>query len=80
MTSSIVQRLHDDFGALTSVLQQQAEPSLQSTANDCFRKALLLAAASHFEVQVIAIINDFVATCTGGNQLVAEFVKQKALV
>jgi hypothetical protein len=73
-----VHRLHDDFNALSGVLTQAAEPSLQTTADDCFRKALLLAAASNFEVRIVETILQFAKT-SSGNALVAEFVHNKGL-
>jgi hypothetical protein len=75
---NIVDRLHADFRALAEVLDRAAEPSLRSTADDCFRKALLLAAASHFESKIVALILAFVEGA-GGSSLIAEFVRQKAL-
>ena len=47
--ATVVDRLHADFAALAAYLDAGAEPSLRSTADETFRKALLLSAASYFE-------------------------------
>jgi hypothetical protein len=80
MTSdTIVHRLYEDFTALTGALGQAVEPSLCVTANDCFRKALLLAAASHFERTITASVLAYVEASSQKNPLVREFVRQKGL-
>ena len=52
---------------------------MNTTAEDCFRKALLLAAASSFEVRVSAAILDFVADVAGGSEEVVEFARIKRI-
>lgn len=79
MEPSIVDRLHADFLALSEVLGNKVEPSLMVTADDCFRKALLLSAASLFETAILDAIQRFVAEATGGNKCVLEFVRRKGL-
>lgn len=78
-SDTIVDRLYEDFQALTGVLNQSVEPSLCVTANDCFRKALLLAAASHFERAVSGAVLSYVGQSSRENPLVREFVRQKGL-
>ena len=77
--ATIVERLHGEFQALASVLEKGAEPSLRVTADDTFRKVLLLSAASHFEHLVIAALVNFLSDASSGNERVVEFVRRKVL-
>lgn len=43
MAPTIVDRLFDDFSALVAYLDDRSEPSLRITADESFRKSLLLA-------------------------------------
>ncbi|MES2304975.1 MAG: HEPN domain-containing protein [Gemmatimonadota bacterium] len=79
MSTSIVAQLHDDFLALTSVIDASVEPSLAITANDVFRKSLLLAAASEFELAITSVITAFAETEAGGSSPLVAFVRSKAL-
>jgi hypothetical protein len=79
MDKGIVDRLHGEFRDLVALLDQAAEPSLRNTAEENFRKALLLAAASYFETRVMDVVLDFVRNVSNGEPLMCEFVKRKAL-
>lgn len=79
MADVLVDRLHAEFRALVGVLEGASEPSLRVTAEDCFRKALLMSAASHFETIVVAEILRFFAHSSASNERVVEFVRRKAL-
>lgn len=79
MSPTIVDRFYEDFNALAEHLNIGAELSLRNTAHECFRKTLLLAAASHFEVQIINSILEFVKESSNGNELAKEFVHRQAL-
>lgn len=74
-----VDRLYEEASAVIRALQQSPEVSLQVTAGDHFRKALLLAAASYFEHRVCGCVLDFVRDRSGGSQLVESFVRNKAI-
>jgi hypothetical protein len=76
---TIVDRLHGDFHSLISYLDNAHEPSFRSTADESFRKSLLLAAASYFEDRVTACIVSFVHNHSQQNELLVSFVKEKAL-
>lgn len=78
MAGTIVDRLHSEFLALVALLQS-AEPSLLNTAEDTFRKVLLLSAASLFERLVTDSIIEFVSEASAGNECVREFVRRKGL-
>ena len=71
-----VERLHEEFEALVTHLQ--AEPSLWSTADDSFRKSLLLASASFFEFRLSKIVADF-ALEVSNSSLIAGIVTKKAI-
>lgn len=77
-TATVVDRLHGEFQALADVLGE-AEPSLRVTADDTFRKVLLLSAASHFERRVTEAILGFVSARSAGDARVIEFVRRKGL-
>lgn len=80
MTSpTIVDRLHEEFQAIIGHLDRGAEPSLRSAADENFRKALLLAAASYFETRVVDSITVFVRGTPPAHELAAEFIRRKAL-
>jgi hypothetical protein len=74
-----VDRLFDEASAIVKVLEDKPEPSLQIAAAENLRKILLLAAASHFENKVCALVLEFVRESTGGSVLVEEFVRNKAV-
>ncbi len=79
MAGTVVDRLHADFEALVTYLDAGAEPSLRSTADETFRKALLLSAASYFEAQITEILITFVRERTQPATPIVEFVRNKAL-
>lgn len=74
-----IDRLFEESTELTKALQVTPELSLQVAAGDCFRKALLLAAASYFEHRVCSEVLDFVRERSGGSVLVESFVRNKAI-
>jgi len=78
-TTTVVDRLYEETTAIVKTLEQSAEVSLQVTAGDHFRKALLLAAASYFEHRVCGIVLEFVRERAGGSVLVECFVQNKAI-
>jgi len=79
MEPTIVDRLHSEFTVLVQHLSTASETSLVITADECFRKALLLTAASLFETEIVTVIQQFVSDCTAGNDRVVEFVKRRTL-
>jgi hypothetical protein len=79
MQPTVVDRLYREFRELVDILAQASETSLTVTADDCFRKILLLSAASLFETAVTDIIHAFVSETTNRNECVVEFVRRKAL-
>lgn len=77
--TTAVDKVYEDAAAVVKALQQTPEISLQVTAADHFRKALLLAAASYFEHRVCNCVLDFVRERAGGSKLVENFVRNKAI-
>jgi hypothetical protein len=79
MADTIIDRLHYELSSLLTVLEKAQEISLRSTADDTWRKSLLLAAASHFERRMTESVLAFVSGEASGNSLVTSFVKNKAV-
>jgi hypothetical protein len=79
MPESVVDRLNGEFIALLEFLQQSNELSLQVTANEQCRKALLLAAASHFEHIVTGIVTAWIERLTPTNAHIVEFVRKNGI-
>src|SRR5262249_9308020 len=73
-----VDRLYDEANAVIGILGS-SELSLQIAAADHFRKALLLAAASHFEDRVCSVVLDYIRNKASGSALVENFVRNKAI-
>lgn len=79
MADTIVDRLHSEFSELLTVLDQAQEISLRSTADDNFRKSLLLSAASYFERRITDTVLNLVSDASGRHPLVTAFVQNKAV-
>lgn len=67
------------YGEYCAVIEKLPELSLQITAADHFRKALLLASASYFEHRVCNDVITFVRERANGSALVENFVRNKAI-
>lgn len=74
-----VDRLYNEASAVIQALNSTPEISLQVTAADHFRKALLLAAASYFEHRICTCVTEYVRERTGGSTLIESFVRNKAI-
>lgn len=79
MPETIVDRLNGEFSALLQILEDAKEISLRSTADDNFRKSLLMDSASHFEHKMTEHVLNFIHKSTNGNLLATSFVKNKAV-
>jgi hypothetical protein len=79
MTTTIVDALYGDFQDLIQNLDKSADLSLRNTAEDTFRKALLLASASYFEDKIISDLINYFNESSSSNQLATEFLKNKAI-
>ncbi len=78
-TKTAVDRLYEEASSIIKQLQNSSETSLQNSASDNFRKALLLAAASHFEHKICNLLVDFVKDRSSGSPLIEAFVRNKAI-
>lgn len=77
--TTAIDRLFSEAGEVLVSLGQVLQPSLQVSAGDHFRKALLLAAASYFEHRVCNSVREFVRERSPGSRLVENFVQNKAI-
>ena len=77
-SKTVVDQLHDKFDELSGVLND-ADISLRSAAEETFRKALLLSAASYFEKRVSEDILSIAEEAAGGPGPIVELVKNKAI-
>ena len=78
MSESVVDRLYVEFSTLTTYLEEGREISLRNVADDTLRKALLLAASSHFEHRLCDAVMEFVGEVSG-RRAIAELVRRKAV-
>ena len=76
---SIVDRLHSDFKEVVEQLESNGEISLRNSAEEVFRKSLLLAAASYFERRVTDVVLEFISEASVNDDLVTEFVRRQAI-
>jgi hypothetical protein len=80
---SVVDRIYQEFKDLEEYLSQAMERghdpqiTLLTTANENFRKTLLLAAASYFEDQITGCLKQFIEERS--NSLVSAFTANKAI-
>lgn len=79
MQGTAVDRLYSEFQDLISYLDKGSEISLRSIADENFKKALLLAAASYFEHRITDNLLAFVSEASSKSPRVVEFVKKKAI-
>ena len=74
-----VDRIYGEFVALKKHLDAQGEVSLSSSADENYRKALILSAASYFETRVCDDIQKYVEDVCEIGTLVPDLVKNKAI-
>lgn len=78
MGTSSVDELYSDFQEIVGNLDQ-LEGSLRVTAEDTFRKNLLLAAASYFESKIKEFIMRLAERSSGSSEMIVAFVRKKAV-
>lgn len=78
MEPTIVDRLYRDFRDIVGNLDK-AEVSLQITAEEAFRKNLLVTAASYFEREIKGHLIRVVEKSSSGNEAIVAFVRNKAI-
>jgi len=79
MGPTVVDRLHTDFSGLLAVLGTADKVSLRNVADENFRKALLMAAASYFERCMTDAVLDFVAEVTTEGHVLTWLIRNKAV-
>lgn len=77
--ATVVDRLYQEFRDVVAYLDGKGEISHRVTAEENFRKALLIAAASYFEHRLCEYIVTFVDEVSSNNERVIQFVKNKAI-
>jgi len=79
LPKSSVDRIYDDFKAMSAVLEPAREISLRTSIDDLFRKALLLAAASWFEHAVTETIVQIAQELSNQSSVLVNFLRNKAI-
>lgn len=82
MRADVVERLYGDFNQLRDFLQDGQDGNgmtLLSVVDEAFPKALLLAAASHFEKCLTETVKDFAREVTADDQRIMSLVETKAI-
>ena len=78
MKRTIVDRLYNQFGEIVDQMGD-TEITLRLTAEENFRKGLLLASASYFENRITETLLGMVSNATNNNLTVDEFFRNKAI-
>ena len=79
MTDTAIDRMYSEFSELLRFLCDKGEPSFQSSVDSVFKKTLAIAAASFFEHELTRIILAVVDKRTSGDDLVQNFIRNKAI-
>ncbi|WP_289022982.1 HEPN domain-containing protein [Desulfobacter postgatei] len=79
MLATSVDRIYSDIDQLLSILSICGEISLRSSADDTYRKSLLLSIASYFESTLSRSVLEFVEEQTSEKNIVVSLVKAKAI-
>lgn len=79
MPDTIIDRAYEDNASLLVYLSERKEVSLLRTADDSFRKTLVLSAASLFEHQISDAIHSYCDRKSGSDACVLALVRIKAL-
>lgn len=79
MESAALRELYERFADIAKILAIAQEPSLLTAFDDTTRKAVLVSAASYFEVALSMAVADFCRKSSAKNTLVPAFVEIKAI-
>ncbi len=74
-----IDELWNEHRELVKHLQSGSKLQMLDRAQDSFRKTLLIAAASYFEVQLTKSILDLYREMTQGTEVLVEFVRKQAI-
>lgn len=78
-SDSPIDGMYRDYGGIVGRLSEAGEVSLLSSADDSFRKMLLLASASYFEHRVTECVVEFVARVTSKDHVITWLVKRRVV-
>ena len=78
-TDNAIDQLYSEAKDVIDILIASPEISLEVSASNHFRKALLLAAASYFEYRVSQHVMDYISEFSEGTPMIVNFVKNKAV-
>jgi len=76
---SAVDNLYSEARNVLDILHDIPEVSLEVSASNHFRKALLMAAASYFEHRVSQHVMEYISEFSEGTPMIVNFVKNKAV-
>ncbi|MCH9030983.1 MAG: hypothetical protein IIB00_01805 [candidate division Zixibacteria bacterium] len=79
MTSDTIESIHKQTGLIVEFLASKGETTFQVTADETFRKSMILGAASYFESKIVFEIETLVTSNCDNKELVLEFVRAKGL-
>lgn len=74
-----IEEMRNDHKELAEYLLHNGQLRLKTVTEDAFSKTLLIAVASYFEVRVSEIIIDLYRELSQGTDILAEFVRNKAI-
>ena len=79
MSKNAVERLHQEFNDLRCFLQENGGENMILVIEENFSKALLIAAASHFERQLTDTVRDFAKESTTEDHPLVSLIEAKAI-
>lgn len=79
MYSAKINSLYEEYGELIEFCRVNGQVSFELYINDTYKKALLLSAASYFEIVITKTIHEVVNSKTKQNLEIVSFVDNKAI-
>jgi len=79
MPDTVIDRMYQDFEDILELLKKRSELSLVATANDNFRKVLLISAWSYFEHRIQEILLEYFSEASNSHLLTITFIEKQAI-
>lgn len=79
MSATAIDRLYNEFSDILTALEDTKNVSLRSVAEDNFRKALLIAVASHFERMMTDAVLEFTKRAIAEDHPLTWLIKNKVV-
>lgn len=79
MENTVIDNLYSDSRDLVEYLNNKNEISLKNTAENIFRKTLVLSIGSFFEFWLVDIIKNYASKKTSNDNILVSFIENKAL-